>query len=242
MTNNNPFNLIPLQPTGRNKTDNVNTYSPQDMITIYEQQFLTEVPEDKLTEFLPALKGFYDIDDNTLDIGAVIFDAIADFIIIYNHKVKVGDYRIVGELVKEDLGADIDQALAESEIRNHEEGNETADTQAYTLECQRSFYINEVQIPYQFNLFIHGDGYSTLTRKDSVLEKMYWFVNDGFEAHVLGNPEALESLESINEQLASLGIREMDLTTVHELVDYVEDSLIDDDMADALNKLIDDAE
>ena len=66
MTNNNPFNLIPLQPTGRNDKDNVNLYAPEDMITIYEQQFLTEVPEDKLTEFLPALKAFYDIDNNRL--------------------------------------------------------------------------------------------------------------------------------------------------------------------------------
>ena len=94
MTNNNPYNLIPLQPTGRNETNTANTYSPEDMITIYEQQFLTEVPEDKLTEFLPFLKAFYDIDDHTLDISAVIFDAIADSCIIYNHKVKVGHYQI----------------------------------------------------------------------------------------------------------------------------------------------------
>ncbi len=56
---------MPLQSTGRNEEDNVNTYSPDDMIAIYEQQFLTPVPEDKLTEFLPALKAFYNIDDLT---------------------------------------------------------------------------------------------------------------------------------------------------------------------------------
>lgn len=94
MTHSNPYNLLPLQPTGRNETNTANTYSPEDMITIYEQQFLTEVPEDKLTEFLPFLKAFYDIDDHTLDVSAVIFDAIADACIIYNHKVKVGCYEI----------------------------------------------------------------------------------------------------------------------------------------------------
>lgn len=228
MTNNNPYNLVPLQPTGRNKEDNVNTYSPDDMITIYEQQFLTPVPEDKLTEFLPALKAFYDIDDNTLDISAVIFDAIADFCIIYNHKVKVGDYQILGDLVEEQIEVDAD--------------DESSDSQAYTIDCMRTFFINDVELPYHFNLFIQGEGYSTLTEKDTLLEKIYWFVNAGFDEHLLGNPEDVVSLESINEELASLGIREMDLTTIYELVDYVEDSIIDDDMVDALNKLIDDAE
>lgn len=229
MTNNNPFNLIPLQPTGRNETDNVNTYSPDDMITIYEQQFLTDVPDDKLTEFLPALKAFYDIDNNTLDISAVIFEAIADSCIIYNHKVKVGDYQILGELVKEELAED----------DKDQEGN---DLQAYTLECQRTFFINEVEMPYHFNLFIQGDSYSTLTRNNTLLEKIYWFINDGFNEHLFGDIEDQESLESINEQLASLDVREMDLTTVHALVNYVEDSIIDDDMAEALNKLLDAAE
>ncbi|MFZ2553407.1 MAG: hypothetical protein WAX17_03105, partial [Psychrobacter urativorans] len=113
---------------------------------------------------------------------------------------------------------------------------------AYTLECKRIFFLNEVQMPYQFNLFIHGDGYSTLTRNDSLFEKIYWFVNDSFDEHLLDDSEDSESLESINEQLASLGVREMDLTTIHELVNFIEDSLIDDEMADALNELIDAAE
>jgi hypothetical protein len=228
MTNNNPYNLIPLQPTGRNETDSANTYSPEDMIKIYEQQFLTAVPEDKLTEFLPILKGFYDIDNNTLDICAVVFDAVADCCIIYNHKVKVGDYEILGGLVKEDVEA--------------EEGAENKQAQAYTLECKRTFFINDIELPYQFNLFIHGDSYSTLTKKESLLEKIYWFVSGSFEDNLLGNPEDNESLESINEQLASVGIREMDLTTVHEIVNYVEDSIIDDEMVDALNTLLDNAE
>ncbi len=230
MTNNNPYNLIPLQPTGRNETDNVNTYSPQDMITIYEQQFLTEVPEDKLTEFLPMLKGFYDIDDNTLDISAIIFDAVGDSCIIYNHKVKIADYKILGELVKEEL------AYEDSEV------DEEQPAQAYTLECMRTFFVNDVELPYHFNLFIQGDGYSTLTSNDTLLEKIYWFVNDSFEEHLLGNSEQSESLESINEQLARLGIREMDLTTIHELVNFIEDSIIDDEMVDVLNELIDAAE
>lgn len=232
MTNNNPYNLLPLKPTGRNETDTASTYSPEDMIKIYEQQFLTQVPEENLTEFLPALKSFYDIDDNTLDISAVIFEAIADFCIIYNHKVKVGGYKILGGLVKEEL--------AEDEVYKDSEGYEDKEVQAYTLECKRTFFINDVELPYHFNLFIYGDGYSTLTKIDTVLEKIYWFVNDGFEEHVLGNPEENESLASINEQLASLGIREMDLTTIHEIVDYVEDSIIDDAMVEALNKLLDD--
>ncbi|MGB2139707.1 MAG: hypothetical protein ACPHVZ_05030 [Psychrobacter sp.] len=224
MTNNNPFNLIPLIPTGRNETDNVNLYSPDDMITIYEQQFLTEVPDDKLTEFLPALKAFYDIDDNTLDISAVIFDAIGDAAIIYNHKIKVGDYQLLGELVKESANDDIDNA------------------QAFTIDCLRTFYINDIKIPYHFNLFIQGDGYSTLTEKNTVLEKLYWFVHDGFDEHLLGNPDDVISLESINAELIKLGIREMDLTTVHAVVNYIEDHIIDDAMADALNEKIDAAE
>mgnify|MGYP001193885055 CR=1 FL=1 len=224
MTNNNPFNLIPLIPTGRNETDNVNLYSPDDMITIYEQQFLTEVPDDKLTEFLPALKAFYDIDDNTLDISAVIFDAIGDAAIIYNHKIKVGDYQLLSGLVKESANDDINNA------------------QAFTIDCLRTFYINDIQIPYHFNLFIQGDGYSTLTEKNTVLEKLYWFVHDGFDEHLLGNPDDVISLESINAELNKLGIREMDLTTVHAVVNYIEDHIIDDAMADALNEKIDAAE
>lgn len=234
MTNNNPYNLIPLQPTGRNETNTANTYSPEDMITIYEQQFLTEVPENKLTEFLPFLKAFYDIDDHTLDISAVIFDAIADSCIIYNHKVKVGHYQILEGLVEEEIEQD------DSEVES--ESAEEKQVQAYTLECKRTFFINEVEMPYHFNLFIHGDNYSTLTKRESLLEKIYWFVSDSFDEQLLDNAEDTESLASINEQLASLGIREMDLTTIHELVDYIEDSLIDDAMADAVNKLLDEAE
>src|SRR5690606_20302951 len=112
----------------------------------------------------------------------------------------------------------------------------------YTLECKRTFFINDIEMPYHFNLFIHGDSYSTLTKRDSLLEKMYWFVSDSFDEQLLDSSDATESLESINEQLASLGIREMDLTTIHELVDYIEDSLIDDAMAEAVNKLLDEAE
>ncbi|WP_201543173.1 hypothetical protein [Psychrobacter immobilis] len=234
MTNNNPYNLIPLQPTGRNETNTANTYSPEDMITIYEQQFLTEVPENKLTEFLPFLKAFYDIDDHTLDISAVIFDAIADSCIIYNHKVKVGHYQILEGLVEEEIEQD------DSEVES--ESAEEKQVQAYTLECKRTFFINEVEMPYHFNLFIHGDNYSTLTKRESLLEKIYWFVSDSFDEQLLDNAEDTESLASINEQLASLGIREMDLTTIHELVDYIEDSIIDDAMADAVNKLLDEAE
>ena len=234
MTNNNPYNLIPLQPTGRNETNTANTYSPEDMIVIYEQQFLTEVPEDKLTEFLPFLKAFYDIDDHTLDISAVIFDAIADSCIIYNHKVKVGHYQILEGLVEEEIKQD------DSEVES--ESAEEKQVQAYTLECKRTFFINEVEMPYHFNLFIHGDNYSTLTKRESLLEKMYWFVSDNFDEQLLDNAEDTESLASINEKLASLGIREMDLTTIHELVDYIEDSIIDDAMEDAVNKLLDEAE
>lgn len=141
MTNNNPFNLIPLIPTGRNDADNVNLYAPDDMITIYEQQFLTEVPDDKLTEFLPALKAFYDIDDNTLDVSAVIFDAIGDAAIIYNHKIKVGDYQLLGELVKENI----------SDEAGDKADNKSENAQAFTIDCLRTFYINDVQIPYHFN-------------------------------------------------------------------------------------------
>ena len=234
MTNNNPYNLIPLQPTGRNETNTANTYSPEDMIVIYEQQFLTEVPEDKLTEFLPFLKAFYDIDDHTLDISAVIFDAIADSCIIYNHKVKVGHYQILEGLVEEEIKQD------DSEVES--ESAEEKQVQAYTLECKRTFFINELEMPYHFNLFIHGDNYSTLTKRESLLEKMYWFVSDSFDEQLLDNAEDTESLASINEKLASLGIREMDLTTIHELVDYIEDSIIDDAMEDAVNKLLDEAE
>ena len=234
MTNNNPYNLIPLQPTGRNETNTANTYSPEDMIIIYEQQFLTEVPEDKLTEFLPFLKAFYDIDDHTLDISAVIFDAIADSCIIYNHKVKVGHYQILEGLVEEEIEQD------DSEVES--ESAEEKQVQAYTLECKRTFFINEIEMPYHFNLFIHGDNYSTLTKRESLLEKIYWFVSDSFDEQLLDNAEDTESLASINEKLASLGIREMDLTTIHELVDYIEDSIIDDAMADAVNKLLDEAE
>ena len=231
MTNNNPFNLIPLEPTGRNEIDNVNLYAPDDMIKIYEQQFLTEVPEAKLTEFLPALKGFYDIDDNTLDISAVIFEAIGDAAIIYNHKVKVGEYQLLSGLVKESVVSDAEH-----------QDDENSQFQAYTIDCLRTFYLNEIEIPYHFNLFVQGDGYSTLTQKSTVLEKIYWFVNDGFEAHVLGDPDDIIRLESINADLVGLGIREMDLTTVHAIATFVEDSLIDDEMADVLNQMIDEAE
>ena len=234
MTHNNPYNLIPLQPTGRNETNTANTYSPEDMITIYEQQFLTEVPEDKLTEFLPFLKAFYDIDNHTLDVSAIIFDAIADSFIIYNHKVKAGRYEILEGLVKEEIEADASEVESESA--------EEEQVQAYTLECKRTFFINDIEMPYHFNLFIHGDSYSTLTKRDSLLEKMYWFVSDSFDEQLLDSSDATESLESINEQLASLGIREMDLTTIHELVDYIEDNIIDDAMAEAVNKLLDEAE
>lgn len=234
MTNSNPYDFAPLQPTGRNETDTANTYAPEDMIKIYEQQFLIPVPEEKLTEFLPALKRFYDIDNNTLDVSAIIFDAIADSSIIYNHKIKVGDYQILGGLVEE--------AIEYDEDNKNDEGVEDKEIQAYTLECQRAFFINDIEILYHFNLFIYGDGYSTLTKKDTVLEKMYWFVRGRFEEDLLDDSEDNDSLDSINKQLASLGIREMDLTTIDEIVSYVEDSIIDDAMVDELNKLLDDAE
>jgi len=234
MTKHNPYNFLPLQPTGRNETNTANTYAPEDMIKIYEQQFLIQVPEEELTEFLPALKAFYDIDNHTLDVSAIIFDAIADSAIIYNHKIKVGDYQILGELIEEAIEYDDDNKSDESA--------ESEEIQAYTLECQRTFFINDVEIPYHFNLFIYGDGYSTLTKKETVLEKMYWFVRGRFEEDLLDDAEDNDSLESINAQLASLGIREMDLTTVDEIISYVEGSIIDDPIVDELNKLLDDAE
>ena len=234
MTKHNPYNFLPLQPTGRNETNTANTYAPEDMIKIYEQQFLIQVPEEELTGFLPALKAFYDIDNHTLDVSAIIFDAIADSAIIYNHKIKVGDYQILGELIEE--------AIEYDEDNKSDESTENEEIQAYTLECQRTFFINDVEIPYHFNLFIYGDGYSTLTKKETVLEKMYWFVRGRFEEDLLDDTEDNDSLESINAQLASLGVREMDLTTVDEIISYVEGSIIDDLMVDELNKLLDDAE
>ncbi|MGB6824900.1 hypothetical protein [Psychrobacter sp.] len=234
MTKHNPYNFLPLQPTGRNETNTANTYAPEDMIKIYEQQFLIQVPEEELTEFLPALKAFYDIDNHTLDVSAIIFDAIADSAIIYNHKIKVGDYQILGELIEE--------AIEYDEDNKSDESAESEEIQAYTLECQRTFFINDIEIPYHFNLFIYGDGYSTLTKKETVLEKMYWFVRGRFEEDLLDDAEDNDSLESINAQLASLGIREMDLTTVDEIISYIEGSIIDDPMVDELNKLLDDAE
>ena len=234
MTKHNPYNFLPLQPTGRNETNTANTYAPEDMIKIYEQQFLIQVPEEELTEFLPALKAFYDIDNHTLDVSAIIFDAIADSAIIYNHKIKVGDYQILGELIEE--------AIEYDEDNKSDESAESEEIQAYTLECQRTFFINDVEIPYHFNLFIYGDGYSTLTKKETVLEKMYWFVRGRFEEDLLDDTEDNDSLESINAQLANLGIREMDLTTVDEMISCVEGSIIDDPMVDELNKLLDDAE
>lgn len=239
MTNTNPYNFLPLQPTGRNETDTANTYAPEDMIKIYEQQFLIQVPEEKLTEFLPALKSFYDIDNHTLDVSAIIFDAIAESSIIYNHKVKVGRYEILGELVKEAIEYDEDNKNDEG---IEDPAAEDKGIQAYTLECKRTFFINDVEIPYHFNLFIYGDGYSTLTKKETVLEKMYWFVRGRFEENLLDDAEDNDSLDSINEQLARLDIREMDLTTIDEIVSYVEDSIIDDAMVDELNTLLDAAE
>ena len=234
MTKENLYHFLPLQPTGRNETDNVNTYAPEDMIKIYEQQFLTHVPEDQLSEFLPALKQFYDIDDNTLDIAAVIFDAIADAAIIYNHKVKAGGYQILGSLVTEQL--EYEQVEGSNEGSN---SNDSSDNQAYTIDCMRTFFINDIEIPYQFNLFIQGDGYSTLTEKNTVLEKIYWLVHGESEGDL---DVTATSLASINEALASLGIRAMDLNTIHQLLNYIEDHLLDDDMADTLNTLIDAAE
>ena len=229
MTNDNPYNFLPFQPTGRNETDTANTYAPEDMIKIYEQQFLIQVPEAQLTEFLPALKNFYDIDNHTLDVSAIIFDAIADASIIYNHKIKVGRYQILAGLVKETIEYDED-----NKSDSGTDGIDGEEAQAYTLECKRTFFINDIEMPYYFNLFIHGDSYSTLTKQDTLLEQIYWFVSDGAEDN--------ERLEAINAQLASLGIRAMDLTTIYEIVNYVEDSIIDDAMIETLNKLLDDAE
>ena len=229
MTNDNPYNFLPLQPTGRNENDTANTYAPEDMIKIYEQQFLIQVPEEQLTEFLPALKSFYDIDNHTLDVSAIIFEAIADANIIYNHKIKVGRYQLLQGLVKEELEQDEDN---KNDV--DADGIDDEEAKAYTIDCKRTFFINEVEIPYYFNLFIHGDSYSTLTKQDTLLEQMYWFASDGTEDE--------QSLEVINTQLASLGIRAMDIPTIYQIVDYVEDHIIDDAMIDTLNKLLDDAE
>ena len=229
MTNDNPYNFLPLQPTGRNETDTANTYAPEDMIKIYEQQFLIPVPEEQLTEFLPALKSFYDIDNHTLDVSAIIFEAIADASIIYNHKIKLGRYQLLQGLVKEKLEQDEDN---KNDV--DAEGTDGEEAKAYTIDCKRTFFINEVEIPYYFNLFIHGDSYSTLTKQDTLLEQMYWFASDGTEDE--------QSLEAINTQLASLGIRAMDLPTIYQIVDYVEENIIDDAMIETLNKLLDDAE
>ena len=232
MTNDNPYNFLPLQPTGRNETDTANTYAPEDMIKIYEQQFLIPVPEEQLTEFLPALKSFYDIDNHTLDVSAIIFEAIADASIIYNHKIKAGRYQLLEGLVKEELerGEDDQNDAGIDSV----DSNDSEEAQAYTLECKRTFFINDVEMPYYFNLFIQGDSYSTLTKQDTLLEQMYWFASDGAEDN--------ERLEAVNAQLADLGIRAMDLATLYQIVDYVEDHIIDDAMIETLNKLLDDAE
>ena len=232
MTNDNPYDFLPLQPTGRNETDTANTYAPEDMIKIYEQQFLIPVPEEQLTEFLPALKSFYDIDNHTLDVSAIIFEAIADASIIYNHKIKAGRYQLLEGLVKEELEHDEDDKN-DAGI-DGVDSNDSEEAQAYTLECKRTFFINDVEMPYYFNLFIQGDSYSTLTKQDTLLEQMYWFASDGAEDN--------ERLRAINAQLASLGIRAMDLATLYQIVDYVEDHIIDDPMIETLNKLLDDAE
>ena len=232
MTNDNPYDFLPLQPTGRNETDTANTYAPEDMIKIYEQQFLIPVPEEQLTEFLPALKSFYDIDNHTLDVSAIIFEAIADASIIYNHKIKAGRYQLLEGLVKEELerGEDDQNDAGIDGV----DSNDSEEAQAYTLECKRTFFINDIEMPYYFNLFIQGDSYSTLTKQDTLLEQMYWFASDDTDDN--------ERLEAINAQLASLGIRAMDLATLYQIVDYVEDHIIDDPMIETLNKLLDDAE
>ena len=232
MTNDNPYDFLPLQPTGRNETDTANTYAPEDMIKIYEQQFLRPVPEEQLTEFLPALKSFYDIDNHTLDVSAIIFEAIADASIIYNHKIKAGRYQLLEGLVKEELEHDEDDKN-DAGI-DGVDSNDSEEAQAYTLECKRTFFINDVEMPYYFNLFIQGDSYSTLTKQDTLLEQMYWFASDGTDDN--------ERLGTINAQLASLDIRAMDLATLYQIVDYVEDHIIDDAMIETLNKLLDDAE
>ncbi|HBL96070.1 MAG TPA: hypothetical protein DD294_03625, partial [Psychrobacter sp.] len=79
-------------------------------------------------------------------------------------------------------------------------------------------------------------------KKETVLEKMYWFARGRFEEELLDDSKDNDSLESINEQLASLGIAAMDLTTVDKIVSYIEASIIDDVMVDELNKLLDDVE
>ncbi len=232
MTHDNPYDFLPLQPTGRNETDTANTYAPEDMIKIYEQQFLIPVPEEQLTEFLPALKSFYDIDNHTLDVSAIIFEAIADASIIYNHKIKAGRYQLLEGLVKEDLerGEDDQNDAGIDAV----DSNDSEEAQAYTLECKRTFFINDIEMPYYFNLFIQGDSYSTLTKQDTLLEQMYWFASDGTDDN--------ERLGTINAQLVSLDIRAMDLATLYQIVDYVEDHIIDDPMIETLNKLLDDAE
>ena len=232
MTDDNPYNFLPLQPTGRNETDTANTYAPEDMIKIYEQQFLIPVPEEQLTEFLPALKSFYDIDNHTLDVSAIIFEAIADASIIYNHKIKAGRYQLLEGLVKEELerGEDDQNDAGIDGV----DSNDSEEAQAYTLECKRTFFINDIEMPYYFNLFIQGDSYSTLTKQDTLLEQMYWFASDGTDDN--------ERLGTINAQLVSLDIRAMDLATLYQIVDYVEDHIIDDAMIETLNKLLDDAE
>lgn len=229
MTNDNPYDFLPLQPTGRNETDTANTYAPEDMIKIYEQQFLIPVPEEQLTEFLPALKSFYDIDNHTLDVSAIIFEAIADASIIYNHKIKAGRYQLLEGLVKEEL-----EHGEDDKNDSGVDSNDSEEAQAYTLECKRAFFINDIEMPYYFNLFIQGDSYSTLTKQDTLLEQMYWFASDGAEDN--------ERLGTINAQLADLGIRAMDVATLYQIVDYVEDHIIDDAMIETLNKLLDDAE
>ncbi|KAA0926934.1 hypothetical protein FQ082_07305 [Psychrobacter sp. ANT_H56B] len=229
MTNDNPYDFLPLQSTGRNETDTANTYAPEDMIKIYEQQFLIPVPEEQLTEFLPALKSFYDIDNHTLDVSAIIFEAIADASIIYNHKIKAGRYQLLEGLVKEEL-----ERGEDDKNDSGVDSNDSEEALAYTLECKRTFFINDIEMPYYFNLFIQGDSYSTLTKQDTLLEQMYWFASDGTDDN--------ERLGTINAQLASLDIRAMDLTTLYQIVDYVEDHIIDDPMIETLNKLLDDAE
>ena len=78
-----------------------------------------------------------------------------------------------------------------------------------------------------------------MTEKNTVLEKIYWLVHGESEGDL---DDTTTSLASINEALASLGIRAMDLNTIHQLLNYIEDHLLDDDMADTLNTLIDAAE
>ena len=58
----------------------------------------------------------------------------------------------------------------------------------------------------------------------------------------MGDSEDGDSLASINAQLTSLGIRAMDLTTMDEIVNYVENNIISDAMVDELNQRLDDVE